>query len=189
MTAPLAAAARAVYPAAMFRIESERLFIRPWNDGDKPAFVHVTADPEVTLYINNGKPFSDSDVDAFLLRQRNQIQDYGMCMGAVVEKDSGHVIGIAGTQPLGTTPDLEIGWILAREHWGRGYATEIGAAAMSHVLETLGRSRVVAIIDPENAASKRVAARLGMSLEGRYTGADLGHRFPEIVVDLFARQR
>ena len=99
------------------------------------------------------------------------------------------IVGIAGVQPLGTTGDLEIGWILAREAWSRGYATEAGAAAMNHVLETLKRPRVMAIIDPPNEASKRVAARLGMKYEARYTGVQLGHRHPEIVVDLFFRER
>jgi len=60
---------------------------------------------------------------------------------------------------------------------------------MRYVLETLSRPRVVAIIDPENAPSKRVAARLGMTYESTFTGAELGHRFPDIVVDLFVRER
>ena len=54
-----------------------------------------------------------------------------------------------------------------------GFATEAGGAAMRHVLETLGRSRVVAIIDIDNQPSKRVAERLGMQYEGRYTGTEL----------------
>ena len=58
---------------------------------------------------------------------------------------------------------------------------------MRHVLETLGRPRVVAIIAPDNLPSKRVAARLGMEYEARYTGAQLGHRNPEIVVELYVR--
>ena len=110
-------------------------------------------------------------------------------MGAVIEKSSGRLIGIAGTQPLGTTGDLEVGWIFARDRWGLGYATEAGEACMRYVLETLARPRVVAIIDPDNEPSKRVAARLGMQYEARYTGAQLGHRMPEIVVDLFFRMR
>jgi RimJ/RimL family protein N-acetyltransferase len=60
---------------------------------------------------------------------------------------------------------------------------------MRHVLETLGRRRVVAVIDPPNEPSKRVVARLGMKFEGTFTGVQLGHRKPEIVVDLFARER
>ncbi len=60
------------------------------------------------------------------------------------------------------------------------------AAVMQYVH---GGRRVVAIIDPDNEPSKRVAARLGMSYEARYTGAEFGHRNPEIVVDLFFRER
>lgn len=173
----------------MFGLDSERLRIRPWNDDDKPAFKALMADAEVTRFIHGGEPYTDDEVSAYFERQARQLAEYDLCMGAVIEKSGGKVVGLAGVQPLGTTGDLEIGWIFARETWGRGYATEAGAAAMRHVLETLGRSRVVAIIDPENEPSKRVAARLGMQYEARCTGAQLGYRFPEIVVDLFARTR
>ena len=171
----------------MFGYETERLIIRTWRDEDRPAFAAIMSDPEVTRYVGGGKPFTPADVDGWFERQARQIAEFGMCMGAVVEKDSTRVVGLSGVQPLGTTSDLEIGWIFARDTWGRGYATEAGQAAMNHVLTTLGRSRVVAIIDPDNEPSKRVAARLGMQYEARYTGSDLGHRFPEIVVDLFYR--
>ncbi|MGH9143776.1 MAG: GNAT family N-acetyltransferase, partial [Thermoanaerobaculia bacterium] len=136
-----------------------------------------------------GQPYTDAEVDAWFERQARQLAEHDVCMGALIEKSTGRLAGIAGTQPLGTTSDLEVGWILARETWGRGYATEAGAVSMRHVLETLARPRVVAIIDPGNEPSKRVAARLGMKYEARYTGAELGHRMPEIVVDLFARER
>ena len=85
--------------------------------------------------------------------------------------------------------DLEIGWIFHRDVWGRGFATEAGEAARDHVLRTLKRPRVVAIIDPDNEPSKRVAARLGMQYEDHYTGAQLGHRNPDISVDLYYRNR
>jgi RimJ/RimL family protein N-acetyltransferase len=60
---------------------------------------------------------------------------------------------------------------------------------MEHVLRTLQRPRVLAIIDPENEPSKRVVARLDMRYDGRKTGAELGHRKPDIVVDVFVRAR
>jgi RimJ/RimL family protein N-acetyltransferase len=173
----------------VFRLETDRLIIREWEPADRPAFTAITQDAEVMQYVHAGSPYSEAEVGEWFARQARQIADYGMCMGAICEKATGQLIGFGGTQPLGTTGDLEIGWILAREHWGRGYATEAGGAAMRHVLETLGRPRVVAIIDPDNEPSKRVAARLGMTLEARYTGAQLGHRHPEIVVDLFVRVR
>lgn len=171
----------------MFRLESERLFIRPWEPADRPAFTAVMQDAEVTRYVHGGLPYTEAEIDEFFARQARQLAEHGVCMGALCETATGRLAGIAGTQPLGTTGDLEVGWILARDTWGRGYATEAGAMAVRHVLETLARPRVVAIIDVENESSKRVAARLGMSYEARYTGAQLGHRNPGIVVDLFTR--
>lgn len=170
----------------MFQIDTERLVIRPWSDSDRAALRAIMGDPEVRRYVHEGD-FTDADVEQALARHARNLASDQVCMGAVVEKRSGRIVGVAGAQPLGTTGDLEIGWVFERAVWGLGYATEAGAAAMRHVLEVLRRPRVVAIIHPENAASKRVAARLGMMLEGRYTGEQLGHRKPEIVVDLYAR--
>ena len=172
----------------MFGLETARLLIRPWRpDQDRAAFSEVMSDPAVTQYVHGGTPFTEEEVEDYFARQARQLREHDVCMGAVIEKASGTVIGIAGVQPLGTTGDLEIGWIFASRTWGQGYATEAGSAAMAHVLETLGRPRVVAIIDPGNEPSKRVASRLGMEYEARYTGAQLGYRKPEIVVDLFFR--
>lgn len=173
----------------MFRLETERLVIRPWEPDDRAVFTAVMSNAEVTRYVHAGLPYSKAEIDEWFARQARQLAEHGVCMGALINKSSGGLAGIAGIQPLGTTGNFEIGWILRREAWGSGYATEAGAAAMRHVLETLNHPRVVAIIDPDNEPSKRVAARLGMKYEARYTGAELGHRSPEIVVDLFARER
>ena len=139
-------------------------------------------------YVHGGLPYAEHEVDEFLTRQARQLAEHDLGMCAIREKPTLRIVGVAGAQPLGTTGDIEIGWWLAREVWGRGYATEAGRAAMNHVLETLGRKRVVAIIDPGNAPSVAVVTRLGMKYEKRVTGADLGHRKPEIVVDLFSRE-
>ena len=174
----------------MFSLQTERLLIRPWVDpDDRAAFRALTEDPEVMRYVHRGEPYSDAEVDEWFSRQARWMRDNDLCMGAMIEKATGKLVGLAGTQPLGTTGELEIGWWLAREAWGRGYATEAGGAAMRHVLETLGRDRVVAIIDPPNDASKAVAARLGMHWVKRTTGVDLGHRRPEMVVDYYERER
>jgi len=173
----------------MFRLETARLLVRPWETSDRAAFTALAHDREVMKYVHGGTPYTEPEIDAFLARQASQLEEHDLTMGALVEKASGLVIGVAGVQPLGTSGDLEIGWWLARGVWGRGYATESGDAAMRHVLETLGRPRVVAIVDPGNEASQRVVARLGFHLDGRYTGAQLGHRSANIVVDLFVRDQ
>jgi len=172
----------------MFRLETDRLCIRPWTPADRPAFTGLTEDPEVMRYVHGGQPYAEDEVDEWFTRQARQLAEHDVCMGALIEKATGRLVGIAGTQPLGTTGNFEIGWWLARDVWGRGYATEAGGAAMRHVLETLGHKRVVAIIDPDNEPSKRVVGRLGMHYESRVTGEQLGHRKPQIVVDLFAKE-
>ena len=173
----------------MFRLETERLLIRPWQPADRAALKALTDDPEVMRYVHGGLPYSEAELTEFLARQARQLDEHDLCMGAMVEKSSSRVIGVCGVQPLGTTGDLEIGWWLARDKWGQGLATESGGAAMEHVFGTLGRKRVVAIIDPGNQPSVRVVERLGMQHQGRFTGAQLGHRKPEILVELYARER
>jgi len=140
-------------------------------------------------YVHAGLPYNEDEIDEWFVRRARQIEELDMCMGALIEKSTGDLAGVAGAQPLGTTGDLEIGWWLARDRWGRGHATEIGRAAMNYVLDTLDRPRVVAVIDPGNEPSKRVVARLGMRYEARVTGAQLGHRLPEIVVDYFVKEK
>lgn len=173
----------------MFRLDTERLTIRPWNSRDRPSFIRLASDPEVMRYVHGGTPYTEAEVDEFFDRQQRQLDSLGMCMGAMVEKSSERVVGVAGVQPLGESGDLEIGWWLARDVWGRGYATEAGRAAMDHVLKTMERPRVVAIIDPGNEPSVRVVNRLGFTYDRRYSGAELRHRLPHIVVDLYYRTR
>lgn len=172
-----------------FRLESDRLIIRPLRPDDRDPFATLMSDPEVTRYVHGGVPYRDDEVDEFFARSARNLAEHGVCMGALEEKESGRMVGISGIQPLGTTGNLEIGWILSRAAWGRGYATEAGGLALQHVLGTLERPRVCAIIDTGNEASVKVATRLGMQYDRRYTGAELGHRKPEIVVDLFYRER
>lgn len=172
----------------MFRLETDRLIVRPWTPDDRAAFTALTYDPEVMEWVHGGQPYSEEEVDEWFTRQARWMAEHDVCMGALIEKASGRLVGITGTQPLGTTGNFEIGWWLARDVWGRGYATEAGGAAMNHVLGTLGHKRVVAIIHPDNEPSKRVVGRLGMHYESRVTGEQLGHRRPEIIVDLFAKE-
>ena len=170
-------------------LETERLLIRPWQAGDRDAFVRMASDPEVMRYIRAGTPYTGPEIEEFLSRQARQDAELGVCMGAMVEKSSDEVVGVAGIQPLGTTGDLEIGWWLQRDAWGRGLATEAASACVRHIFEALGRSRVVAIIDSGNEASVRVSERAGLRFDRHTTGAELGHRKPQIVVDLYVRAR
>lgn len=91
----------------------------------------------------------------------------GLAPLAVTEKDSGVFLGICGVYPLGMVgPEMEIAWIFGRQYWGQGYATEAARACLAYGLEERGIDRILAIIFPENAASIRVAEKLGMVCDG-----------------------
>ena len=87
----------------------------------------------------------------------------GIAMFSVIEKSSGQWVGRLGPwNPLGW-PEPEVGWGIAREHWGKGYASEGAAAAMDYAFDVLGWSEVIHCIDEQNLASQGVARHLGSS--------------------------
>jgi RimJ/RimL family protein N-acetyltransferase len=165
-----------------FRLETPRLVVRPWTSADRLTLAGLASDPRVMRWIGEGRAWSGTEVDAFIALQRRLLVRRGVCLGATVERATGEIVGLAGLQPLGTTDDVEVGWWLVPSRWGRGYATEIGAAALRFGVLVAGFERVVAVARPENAPSLRVMARLGMRPLGPATGRDLGLRFPGVVV-------
>ena len=82
----------------------------------------------------------------------------------IVSETTGRVIGDAGFGVFAATGDVELGYTLARDAWGRGYATEAAGACLAAGLEHLGVPRIVALVDAENEASTRVATRIGLAL-------------------------
>jgi RimJ/RimL family protein N-acetyltransferase len=85
---------------------------------------------------------------------------------AVEEKSSGKLIGRIGLMNPTGWPGFELGWTLARESWGNGYATEGAGRAMEYAFKELGRDHVISYIAPENVNSIKVAERLGETVEG-----------------------
>ncbi len=86
---------------------------------------------------------------------------------ALVEQDTGELVGRAGLYYPEAWPGLEVGWLVGRRHWGRGFAPEAGRAAMEWARTALGADHVISLIEDQNARSQRVAEKLGMSVEGR----------------------
>jgi RimJ/RimL family protein N-acetyltransferase len=84
---------------------------------------------------------------------------------AIEAKDSGRLVGRAGVWFPEGWPEIEAGWVIGREHWGSGYATEAGRAALQQAFATLGVAHVISLIDAENVASRRVAEKLGGTID------------------------
>jgi RimJ/RimL family protein N-acetyltransferase/ligand-binding SRPBCC domain-containing protein len=172
-----------------FRLETPRLLVRPWRAVDRAALRRLATDPDVVRWLGDGSAWTDAEIDALLERQRRLLQTRGFCLGAVVERTSGDVIGLGGLQPLGTTDDVEIGWWLTPSRWGQGLATEMGRAAIEFAFDVAGVQRVVAITRPENVRSIAVMDRLGLRHVGQAEGAELGLRIPDVTVLCFAADR
>jgi RimJ/RimL family protein N-acetyltransferase len=150
--------------AAPDEIFTERLHLRPFRPGDFEAHAAICADPEVMRFIRAGA-LSRSDAWWQLARYMGHWQLRGFGLWAVVERATERLVGHLGfLEPEGGL-GFEMGWALARDVWGKGYALEGTAAALAHAFTAMGRDHVSCVIRPENTRSIRLAERLGGQLE------------------------
>ncbi len=150
-------------------LTTRRLLLRHWRSEDEADLAAINRDPEVTRYLN--RPTGSAAVAAFLPRVQSHWQEHGFGFWAVesLEPDlAGGCLGFIGVAYPNFIPELagrpELGWRLARRAWGRGLATEGAIAARDYALAELELSALISIIHPENARSRRVAQKLGMTL-------------------------
>lgn len=151
----------------MFRLETDRLFLRHFHILDSETMVQVFCDPEVMRFSDGIKnqEWVHNWLRACLERY---YQTWGFGPYAVVEKDSENVIGYCGLfffPELDGKPEIEIGYRLIQAAWGKGFATEAGRTVRDFAFHTLSIKRLVAIIDPSNVASIHVAEKVGMTYE------------------------
>jgi len=146
-------------------MRTERLLFAPWTEADWLALKPIATHPEVMRYISDGQPWPDDRIQEFVGRQMDGFRLRGYCLWQLLEASSGGMIGFCGLQPLEGTGEIEIGWWLARSHWGRGLATEAARTALRDGFVRAGLARVVAIAQPQNRASVRVMEKLGMQHE------------------------
>jgi RimJ/RimL family protein N-acetyltransferase len=149
----------------MITLETERLLLRLFREDDFESYAQIHSDEEVMRYLG-GKTFNRLEAwrhMAFIVGHWHLL---GYGHWAVEEKATGRMIGRLGfLNPVGW-PGFEIGWTLARDCWGKGYATEGARRALRYAFTEMGREHVISLIHPDNRASIRVAERLGERLEG-----------------------
>ncbi|MFG2516487.1 GNAT family N-acetyltransferase [Streptomyces sp. NPDC048584] len=137
---------------------------------DAIAWHRIFADPDV-MEFHGGAPAELSVYEELTARQRRHDAEHGFCLWSVLD-GSGQVIGFTGAQPWerewGPTGEIEIGWRLAREHWGKGYVTSAARQTLERVTAS-GLKGVVAMVDSRNARSIAVTRRLGMRLAETFT--------------------
>lgn len=143
-------------------LETSRLLLRGWQGRDLEAHAEMSADPEVMRYIGDGQALDRGQSWREIAMHIGHWVLRGYGQWALERKEDGASIGRAGLWNPPGWPGLEVGWKLAREAWGHGYATEAGQAAIEWTWRTLDAAELISVIQPDNAASIRVAERLGM---------------------------
>jgi ribosomal-protein-alanine N-acetyltransferase len=179
----------------MYSLETPRLALRPFTEDDFEFLVALNADPDVARFIAYGVPRTRSETRTFLDRLLAGYRDDALGHLAITLKGSDTLIGRCGltlveieAQPPANTPpqcfwfrgsapqgmpvvhDVELGYTLAKEHWGRGYATEGAMAVRDFGFRELGLKHALSAIVPLNVASTRVAGKLGLQARGQFRG-------------------
>jgi RimJ/RimL family protein N-acetyltransferase len=152
-------------------VETERLDLRLLSEDDLDAFADFLADPEATRLLHTPEPVVDRQQAAAALNRWSELADGPVGMYSLRLRETGEAVGFVGFVPRGLPwgDEIELGWIILRAYWGRGYATEAARA-----LRPLAPGRVVSMIRVENEASASVARKLGMTVERKldYHGFD-----------------
>jgi ribosomal-protein-alanine N-acetyltransferase len=145
-------------------ITTRRLVLRAFTEQDAKPLYRILGQDGVLRYFPNSNPPSLERVQNLVARQLAHWKEYGYGWWAVVPRTEQTCIGWAGLQFLPEMNETEVAFLLSKDHWGQGLATEAALASVQHGFETLGLARIVGIVHVENGASRRVLKKLGMSL-------------------------
>jgi RimJ/RimL family protein N-acetyltransferase len=160
-------------------LRTKRLLLRGWQEADLEPFAAMNADPRVTEFLSTQLTREESRalVDRFV----KNWADEGFGLWALERLEDGVLLGFTGlARPrfeAHFTPTVEVGWRLAADAWGHGYATEAAEVALRYGFEVIGLEEIVSFTVPDNARSRAVMERIGMS---RDPADDFDHpRLPE----------
>lgn len=145
-------------------LETPRLLLRRFLPSDLESLLPIYADPEVMRFIGKGVR-TRAETEAALARMIGHWERHGFGMWAVVDRAQGILLGRCGLQHLDHTPEVELGYTLARACWGRGIATEAARASLKYGFETVGLERIVGVTRHQNLASRRVLEKVGLRFE------------------------
>lgn len=143
---------------------TSRLKLREWRDEDLEPFAALNADPSVMEFLP--ALLSRAESDAMAERIRGHFAEHRFGLWAAELREESKFIGFIGLNvpkfEAHFTPCVEVGWRLAAEYWGRGYAPEGARAALEYGFRELGLEEIVAITVPHNLKSRRVMEKIGM---------------------------
>jgi ribosomal-protein-alanine N-acetyltransferase len=144
------------------------------------------SNPEITKYIPDApRNYAETKAELeWFLNGHPRYPELGLW--ATIHKVTGTFIGRCGLLPwtIEGQPEVEVAYTLAQDFWGQGLATEAEQAILQYAFEQLQFSRLICLIDPANHASRRVAEKIGMTLEKEVEGID-GDSIPTLIYSIF----
>ncbi|HVE91441.1 MAG TPA: GNAT family N-acetyltransferase [Actinomycetota bacterium] len=148
-------------------LETDRLVLRRLQPGDLHDLFALYSDPQVRRYFPEGTLTLEQtrdELDWFVAGDPDHPE---LGLWATVLKETGEFIGRCGLLPwtIDGRPEVEVAYMISRELWGNGYATEAARGVRDHGFHALGLSRLICLIDHDNVASQRVAMKIGMTFE------------------------
>lgn len=156
----------------MVELETERLLLRQWTQTDFDVYAAYYENEETARFVGGQMTRDRAWRHMAAIVGHWVLKGFGLW--AVEEKSSGKLVGCIGLWEPEGWPELEVGYWLVKEAHGKGYATEAAIKARDHAYEVLGAKTLVSYIDPDNEPSKRVAEKMGATLEEVVELLDLG---------------
>src|SRR5437899_2883007 len=153
------------------RLQTARLVIRPFEQGDADAWIAMFSDPEVRRFLPPA-PVPTMETFERAIESRHAMErELDYAMWAVDEMTTGRFIGQCGLRPAKSMDEnagseIDLAYHFARASWNRGYATEAAIAVLAHGLGPVGPDSIMAVVVPENVGSWRVMEKVGMRYQG-----------------------
>ena len=145
-------------------VTTRRLVLRGFAEQDAQPLWRILGEDGVLRYFPSSSPPALERVQNMLARQLAHWKEYGYGRWAVVPRTEQTCIGWAGLEYLPEMNEAEVAYLLGKDYWGLGLATEAALASVQYGFETVGLARIVGIVHVENGASRRVLEKLGLSL-------------------------
>lgn len=152
-------------------LETERLILRRQMLSDLDELWAIYQDPDVVRHIPDRSTTREETEEEIRWHMNGHPRHPELGLWATIHKPTGKFIGRCGLLPwtIDDKLEVEVAYLLAQAYWGQGLATEAARAIADYAFETLGLSRLIAFIEPGNAASAKVATKIGLTFEREYT--------------------
>ena len=147
------------------RLETERLILRVPTLDDLDRWAEMMANEDAAKFIGGVAP--KPVIWRMIMQMVGAWEVTGVSMFSVIEKATGNWVGRVGPWQPFAWPGTEVGWGLHPDAWGKGFALEAAAASMDYAFEILHWTTVIHLVHPQNVRSRRVAERLGSTLQGQ----------------------